>query len=595
MTRILHKGDFYKNSPLTDFFNTIHFTSNTERDNFFDTVIWKNFSIDMNYNVDTSKGELLIYKDRKSFKDLQGVNYCRLYSNNEEKWYYYFIVKVECVNEKVTRLYLVIDVVMTYCQGKVLNNLRCINVEREHLTGNAYTECLEYLQKNNDILQTYTKKYSFEKGLYFGECIVLILSSANLTANFGDINNPIIYGSQGGVCDDVYSPLSIYMVDYLKFNNFIQTLSQYAWVQQHINKMVLLPKMFVDMSQFEKVTSNIFTDLYTTVRNARHGVSKELTDSLEKLSINFIDLLYMLNLDVKNIHLLRNEYINVELHNYNGDSINIDVSDLTNQDGLTFDCAKVVGYENIVSFFIKNSKVAKYELDHKKQYQTSLKNFKGTSLNNSITFKDFDNLPMAINTHDLSLSKNANQRALQESRLFSSRLNNVLSGTDNTSRLYDAISLTSNISIANLFGRLNDEYNYYKDLKAQSEDKKIEVPSVLQGKNINALTRNNGIYGITLKIATLSKYEFNRVKEYYKIMGFQVDRPIDSLNDVESMNYINYVKFTGTFNFKNVDTAHNEILKQVFSQGVRLWHYNEFEDGNDFIFKKSKITNNDWR
>lgn len=594
MTRILNKGDFYKNSPLTDFFNTIHFSSNTERDKFFDTVIWKNFSIDMNYNVDTSKGELLIYKDRKSFKDLQGVNYCRLYSNNEEKWYYYFIVKVECVNEKVTRLYLVIDVVMTYCQGKVLNNLRCINVEREHLTKGEYYECLDYLQKNSDILQTYTKKYTFENGFYFSDYVVLILSSANLSASFGDINNPVVYGSEGGSSDDVYSPLSIYMINYEDFSSFSTKLSSYAWIQQHINKMILIPKIMIDETQFVKSVSNIFDKLYVSKKNSNHINNKKLDDELKKLSINFNDLMDMLKIDIKNLHLLRNEYINIELHNYNGNSVSIDVSDLDKENGVIFDYAKVVGYENIISFYVKNLKVGK-ELTYKGTITSPPKNFKGVSLNNSLTFNDFDNLPLAINTHDLSLSKNANQRALQESRLFSSRLNNVLSGTDNTSRLYDAISLTSNISIANLFGRLNDEYNYYKDLKAQSEDKKIEVPSVLQGKNTNALTRNNGIYGITLKIATLSKYEFNRVKEYYKIMGYQVDRPIDSLNDVESMTNINYVKFTGTFNFKNVDTAHNEILKEVFSQGVRLWHYNEEEDGNDFLFKKSKITNNDWR
>lgn len=593
MTRILNKIDLYKNTPFTDFFNTLHFSSHIDRDKFFDICNWKYKSFDMTYNVDTSKGELLIVQEQSSFNELQGVNYCRLFSNQEKKYYYYFIVKIECINQKVTKLYLIIDTVMTYCQGKRLNNLKGLNVEREHLTKMEYYNTLDYLQKNDDVLQTYTKKYTFENGLYFGESVVLILTSANLSADFGDINNPKIYGSNGGSCDEVYSPLSIYMVNYLDFDDFMTKLSSYAWVQQHISKMILVPKIMIDESQFVKSVSNIFDKLFVSKKNAKHIDNKKLDDELKKLSINFNDLMDMLNIDIKNLHLLRNEYISIELHNYNGGSINIDVSDIDQKIGLIFDYAKVVGYENIISFYVKNLKIGK-ELKYKGSITTPHKNFKGVSLNNSLTFNDFDNLPLSINAHDLSLSKNAHQRALQESRLFSSRLNNVINGSDNTSRLYDAISLTSNISIANLFGRLNDEYNYYRDLKAQSEDKKIETPSIVQGKNSNALTRNNGVYGITLKIATLSDFEFQKIKNYYKIMGFKVDKQISELEDVESMTNINFIKFNGTFNFNNVDTAHNEILKQVFSSGVRFWHYKE-EYGNTFSFSIDKVINNDWR
>lgn len=589
---ILTSIDFYYNTPLTDFFNTIHFESDIERDKFFGQCIWKRFSSDFMFNVEKSKGELLITSNIKDFKNLQGLNYCRLKNTNDKRYYYYFVVKIEYINQNVTKLYLVIDTVMTYTQGKVLNNLNCLNVEREHLTKNDYMKMLPYLQKNSDILQTYTKKYTFENGLYFDDYAVLIQSSASLVGGFGSVNNPTITASLGGNCDNVYSPLSLYYIDKKKFNDFVSKISKFAWVQQHIVKMILIPKIFISENDFEKVTTDYgFDGLYILKGDVKFNNSV-LKDKLKEISIPYQKLLKMLNLDDTTIHLLRNEYVSIELYNYNGSCVNIDVADLSDKHGLEFSSCKVIGYENIVSIFIKNHKVGK-ELEFTGTY-TPKPDFYGTSLNQAITFSDFDNLPLAINNRDLSLSKNAHQRALQESRLFSGRLNNLLNGNDNTSRLYDAISLTSNISIANLFGRLNDEYNYYNDLKAQSEDKKIEPPTVIQGSNTNALTRNNDVYGLTYKIQTLTEYELEKVKKYYRVMGYQVNKQIETLSDVECMSNINYVKFNGTFNIKNIDTAHNEILKQVFANGVRFWHYNQ-EDGNDFNFTINKINSNSWR
>ncbi len=73
---------------------------------------------------------------------------------------------------------------------------------------------------------------------------------------------------------------------------------------------------------------------------------------------------------------------------------------------------------------------------------------------------------------------------------------------------------------------------------------------------------------MTLKLLLYPDYELEKSKKYYKIMGYKVDKQLETLSNIECMNNINY-KFDGTFNLKeNVDTAHNEILKQVFANGV---------------------------
>lgn len=590
MERILTEFEFFYNSPLVDFYNTIHFLSNFSRDDFFDNVNWKKLTFSSSFNFEKSKGEVLIPCNFKDFKNLQGINYARLKNDNENVWYYYFIPKIEYINQNVTKMYLIIDVLMTYTQGNRLLHLDCLNIEREHLTTEEYNYNLEYLQKNDDIMQTFTKKYIFENGLYFNDFKVLIHSSADLTSEFGDINSPKLSASTGGVIDNIYSPLSVYCVPVKSFTTFTTRLSQYAWIAQHIKKIVILPSLFINENDLIKVETKFgFNDLYK-LKDTNYK-NDELKEKLKTFSISYDELIKILNVK-ENLHLLRNEYFTVEVYNYNGENMTIDISDVEPKKGISFDYVSVIGYENIVSFFVNSLKKRNVKVNYSKTI-TSRPDYEGHFLNNAITFSDFDNVPILIDNQQLSISKTANQRALQQSRLFSGRVNNIINGNDSTSKVYDAISLVSNISFANLFGRLNDEYNYYKDMKANQEDMKLDTPTVTSSTNKNALVKNNGVYGLTLKISAPCKKEMENVINYYKTMGYKVDKKISTLSDINSMTCFNYVKFTGSYYFENVDTAHNEILKAVFAEGVRLWHYNEREDGNDFKFSYSKVLRNE--
>ena len=66
---------FFKNTPLIDFQNTIHFKSNAERDTFF--LEGNHYSelqvqdIDFNFIRDKSTIDLPV-----SYDDMRGVNYC---------------------------------------------------------------------------------------------------------------------------------------------------------------------------------------------------------------------------------------------------------------------------------------------------------------------------------------------------------------------------------------------------------------------------------------------------------------------------------------------------------------------------------------
>ncbi|WNM55519.1 hypothetical protein CoNPh33_CDS0018 [Staphylococcus phage S-CoN_Ph33] len=125
---------FFYNTPLTDYQNTIHFSSNNERDNYFlnenhfNAIDYKN--IPFNFIRDRN----MVNLEQMSWQDAQGINYCTFKSDFENRRYYAFVNQIEYVNDHVTRMYLVIDTVMTYTQGNVLSNVQNAFIERTFTT-----------------------------------------------------------------------------------------------------------------------------------------------------------------------------------------------------------------------------------------------------------------------------------------------------------------------------------------------------------------------------------------------------------------------------------------------------------------------------
>src|SRR5699024_4069138 len=121
---------FFKNTPLIEFQNTIHFSSNTERDNFFlkgnhyETLNLT--SNRFNWIRDMSSVVLDV-----SYNDMRVVNYCTFKSDFEDVRYYAYVVEYEYVNTNATRVNLLIDGIMTFKQGNVLETLPNLKLNRE--------------------------------------------------------------------------------------------------------------------------------------------------------------------------------------------------------------------------------------------------------------------------------------------------------------------------------------------------------------------------------------------------------------------------------------------------------------------------------
>ena len=568
---------FFKNTPLIDFQNTIHFKSNAERDTFF--LEGGHYSelqvkdIDFNFIRDKSTIDLPV-----SYDDMRGVNYCTFKSDFEDTRYYAYVVNYEYRAPNVVRVSLLVDGIMTFTQGKVLNQLPNLSIERQHLTNANYNANLWELRNNSDVLNVNTKSYFYSDGIYFTKFIVLMQSSNDLTAEFGDEDNPITKTSTGATVDKVSSPLSLYAVKQEHFKNFMQALSDYPWIAQNIKNVILMPDIFFDDTALENVTTEFgFSNLMVVKDNTISNTS-ELDTELHKIDITTNQLYSLFDLDpINDKHLLRNNYQTFELYAYDGQALSIDLGQINTTTGFQLAAEKIIGFENEIAIYPKDYKKGDVPFKTTKPSGgvTASETDRGSFLNDSIIFKNFDSVPVLIDNFKLAMAKNANQRELANSKTLTGQMSTLTdSSADLKDRFFAGASMVSSLNPTNLMGKFTSDYEYYRQQKAQFADMALEAPTITEQTNSNSFQVANNIFGITLKCSKINSNEMDKIRKYYNAFGFEWNRENTTLNDVESMSICNYVKFKGSWTIPNADVALVEMMKAQFENGVRLWHNN---------------------
>ena len=558
---------FFKNTPLIDFQNTIHFNSNSDRDAFFlEGNHYPELTVqnmDFNFVRDRSTIDLPV-----SYDAMRGVNYCTFKSDFENVRYYAYVMSYEFLNPSSVRVYLLIDGIMTYTQGNVLNGLPNLSIQRQHLTESNYDRQLWELKNNDDILKTHTKSYFKTERILFDDLIVLISASVDLQTDFGTVDNPKIKTSKGRQFDSITSPLNLYACDMDDFNRLMGKLSNYPWISQNIKSMSLIPKIFMQ----DNLTKLIFASseslsgvdyLYrvTGVNTSKSSITTELSNK----SYNMNETYQLFGLDpVQDKHLLRNEYTTTELYNYSGGQLFIDNGQLNDPRGLAYSVDLITGYHNEMKVFIDQ-----YRNENNPSFNG------GSYVNDSLVFNEFDDIPMLIDNFGLSLSKSANQRQLAESKLVSNRISSVLDpNADLKDRFFNGASLISNLSPSNLFGKFNDEYEYYRTQKAEQADLALETPTITSQTTGNSFNIANKMFGIHFKYSKPSISEMNKIRKYYKLFGYQVNDQSAFLDRIDSMSICNYVQFSGSWSISHADVGIIEMMKAQFENGVRFWHNN---------------------
>ena len=320
----LSQFTLYKNTNFTDMQNTLHFNSNNERDNWFSTY----FTDD---NVITFQNPFNFRYDRGTLKvpivmnELQGFNYCKFVDGFDGKTYYAFIVKTSYLNDRTTQLDLVIDVVMTYTQGNILENLQNVEVIRQHLPLQELQGREEYLRMNDDILPTSTMMFidpsdftsNHSTGVQFDSFMYIIQSAVELDNDFGSEDKPKMNTATGGTYDGITSAISLYLVASGDLDRLLTELSKFPWITQNFKTIVKVPAFFFDLSQLNTVDCK--------------GVQLHVLDG-EKIS-TVLPLPFVLTkpkikevLGLKDFedYLVRDQVINIYLTDYRGNQLNFE-------------------------------------------------------------------------------------------------------------------------------------------------------------------------------------------------------------------------------------------------------------------------------
>lgn len=555
---------FFKDTPLTDFQNTILFQSNTERDNFFlkgnhySSIVLGN--VPFNFIRDRQTLNLSV-----SYDLFRGINYCTFLSEFEPNVRYYaYVINYEYINDNVVKVDLLIDVIMTHCQGLTVNNFKNLSVSRKHMSRNEYNERILELKNNDDIIKTVTKKYTHTDEYLFKDFDMLIQTSCDFTADFGNVDDPKVETSEGLRFDKISSPLNLYVVKQEHFPLLMKTLSPYPWISQNIRSISMIPSILLEGKTVKRsMETGDFNELYTLRNNAETNKVKFDTDLL-KIAKSITQLHNIFGLDVnEDKHLLRNEYTTTEIYTWDGQQLFIDNGQLTNKYGLFFKTVFVSGFHNEIGIYVEGYKGVE-----------SLGNRQGSFLNDAIYFRNFDDIPIMIDNYNLSMSKSANQRQLAESRLVTNRVGSIMDKNEDVKdRFYNATSLLTNFNPITLFGKFNDEHEFYKNQQAEFADLALQTPTITSQSNNNSLSIADGFFGIHVKHAQPTKDEWDAVKRYYKKFGFGVnDEGVDV--DLFTNTICNYVQFSGNITIPNADVALVEMLKAQFENGVRFWHNN---------------------
>lgn len=633
---------FYANTPLTNMSKSLHFNSNEERDNFFDTafgiyrvldirerkfnMVRDRLTVRITYEFD--KGTVSGNWDSNApFVDnMLGVNYCYFVDENSNMRYYCQVTNTRYINDKVTEFSLAVDVITTFFQGEFSGKVGNVHVKRQHLPTKIY-EDNSYMLGQGDglrvsppriIKQDFFKLGAGKKssspnsnGLYTieedaGQMVVLFNCSSDLSADFGDEDEPRMKASPGGIYDYVASPVTVYVVDLDDSVTLFKELSNYPWIAQNVSNINIIPKDFIDKTDLERVSASslkgaTFSRMKKNGKNSLSNLSDPLSSNLG-FAFDDVNAMVSAYCGVNNIlknekHLYNSSYLRYFVTNWSGSSMNVDPEKLANRD-LTFRVKGIIGYDNKVVIYPSEYNSNNENLYYLRDTGTQVDVPRGEFLGQSITFSSWDSIPVLIDNYKKFIASDAYQRELTQDTLTSSQVDKVLEnpfsaeGLEGIARLggtylNGAISNASQASatggplagavagagtvLGNTAGQWVSERQYWKNLKAQRQQMKITPNTITNASLGNAFAYRNGFYGISVKLYAATPEELVRALKYHKVTGYSWDA-YEYLQPVNSMTHINYVEFDGDWIMEGVPTEFQQQAKRIFSQGVSLYH-----------------------
>lgn len=565
--------DFFYNTPFNDFQNFIHFKTDKERDDFFTgRYNMKVYEPARRFNFVKDRLEL---RTRLTTLETYGLNYLRFRSMfDNDRWYYARVMNVRYINDGVTALDLVLDVVTTFMQGDFTKDLGLVQVQRMSLAKNHIYKWRKWLMTNNDVLsfpKSYTRQFIEAWKNYF----VVFTTSVSLLDDFGTEDNPKLKTSVGQTYDGIVSPVDLYCCKSQDdFTSLMKYLKDYPWISQNINNVAIIPSEVVDEKDLVKVrdakqdginSANIYQ--FKNKGKTRSFIMNNITLPKENFDeyFNFDDSIPF--------WALRQEYANIELNAWNGQQVTLAPIFLPDY-GLKMIAQSTFGYHNEIRCFPDQ---------YKDDGENSINGlYRGTYINQGITFDVFDDIPVLVDNYKLGKAQTAHQRALNNDRQISSRISDVLNPNKSLQdRFFNAVSLTTSLAgggvlgvAKNALGQFTSEWEYYRDQNAKFADMAISAPSVGSQNNSQSFNMSKGIFGVTVRFASIGTENMERVLTYYNTFGFDFSGQLLHLEKPDTLPMLNYYQFAGNWILPGVPPQFMEQLKVQCQNGIKLWKNN---------------------
>lgn len=574
------------------------------------------------------------FNNERSFIDnMIGVNYCYFYDENTKKRFYCQVVKTEYVNDAVTKFYLAMDVLTTFFQGDFSRNIGTVHIIRQHLPKAKYKDNL-YLLASRDKLQCspprVIKQFYYKLGAVLPEkkldkstknkhivykediskLYVVFQSSADLSSDFGTIDEPKLKTSGGTIVDYVTSPVDVYALKMKEANKYFDKLGDYPWIEQNIKNINIIPDNFIDSGMLEEVTQKSvhvaglkkFKD--GSVSKLNTGKDLESIDIPFTKADNYISKKFSLS-DVfkEEKHLFNSGYFKYFCTNWSGANLELQPEKLPDGD-LKWGVKTILGYDNKIMFFprlynndnenLYYEQGTEYNISNKFQIDVP----RGEYIGASLMFNSWDTLPILIDNYKMSLANSAYDRKLSEENRLGNQFNNFMQDPFSQKGLYGGMNtlgtvfggagsamtagfgagglggglLSGGLSVGgNLLGNWKSEYEYYRNQKAQFDQMKIQRPTETTQNLGNSFSYKNGTFGVSVKLYAVTKEDYMRALRYHKSVGYQWDT-YSKLDSVTTMSHVNYVQFDGDWIMGEIPSEFQQVAKQLFREGVSVYH-----------------------
>lgn len=569
---------FFKNCVITDFNNTIYFDSVDKRDAFFDNNFETYTSTTM-YNFIRDESSISV---SHNYYDMQLCNYGYFIEGNRSQNRIYFrIISTDYENEGSTTVAFATDFFMTYnVANLLLNNIFNCQIDRRHYTNFETTKFMQTMLTSGDIIPRDKKFAVATKTHFFNDFVIVFTASVELEAKWGTPDKPLVPVSSGGTFDAITSPQNVYQTSEENFTVMMKKLQDYPWIAQNITSVIKVPTSIFDSSDMYPVKLNETSD---QILNRFKDGKLSSNFVLDDLKFSKKDILDIFKLTEKDLTNLRSPYFHVEFTNWQGSTIpiyfeNLNLSlDINDKDFLSFNCQTLLGYDN---------KIMVYPIKYLSNGDNASDGVgRGSYLNSAIEFGNFDSVPVLIDNAKLSMARSAYTRDLDQSRLLSSRVSNVLTGSSSNNsigdRLSDAYSVVQNFASSNVVkmgmniaNGLNDEHRFYQDQEARFADMRTQTPSVSPQTNNNTFQIANELFGITLKFYGINSVDYTAVDQYYKNFGHSY--PImGKVTPPNNFTIMDYIKCTPTqLSDPRLSADMCDIVSLLLQNGVKFWHEN---------------------